>query len=161
MRADNTKYVESVRSIFQSPAIRQLMFMVGVAVSVALGIVLYMSIQEPIYRPLDYQVTQQNMSSIVDTLDKADIQYKINDRDGIVLVPAKDIQAARMKLAAAGVARDNGFNYSYLNEQGNFGNSQFVENARYLRALETDLARTISSIEGVSAARVHIAVPRN
>ncbi len=161
MRADNANYVDNVRSIFQSPAIRQLMFMVGVAVSVALGIVLYMSIQEPIYQPLDYQVTQQNMSAIIDTLGKADIQYKINDRDGIVLVPAKDVQAARMKLVAAGVARDSGFNYSYLNEQGSFGNSQFVENARYLRALETDLSRTISSIEGVSAARVHIAVPRN
>jgi len=158
---DNAKYIENVKSVFQSGAIRQLMFMVGIAVSVALGIVLYMSIQEPTYRPLDYQVTQQNMTAIIDTLDKAGIQYKINDRDGIVLVPVKDVQTARMKLSAAGVTKDNGFNYSYLNEQGNFGNSQFVESTRYLRALENDLSKTISGIEGVAGARVHIAVPRN
>jgi len=156
----NSKF-ESAKSVFQSVAVRQVAFMLGIAVSVALGIVLYMSIQEPIYRPLDYQVNQQNMAAIADTLEKAGIQYKINDRDGVVLVPSKDAQTARLKLSAAGVTKDDGFNYSFLNEQNSFANSQFVENARYLHALENDLSKTISAIEGVSAARVHIAIPQN
>ena len=159
--ANNAKYINNVKSIFQSNAVRQLVFMVGIAVSVALGIVLYMSIQEPIYRPLDYQVTQQNMSAMIDTLEKAGIEYKINDRDGVIMVPAKDVQLAKMKLSSAGVAKDDNFNYSFLNDQNNFGNSQLLESTRYLRALENDLAKTISGIEGVSAARVHIAIPKN
>lgn len=153
--------VDLMKTIFQSGTVRQLFFMVGVAISVALGIVLYMSIEEPIYRPLDYQVNQQNMSAIIDTLDKAGVQYKVNDRDGVIYVSAKDAQLAKMKLSAAGVAKDDSFNYSFLNDQNNFGNSQFIENARYLRALESDLAKTINSIEGVSSARVHIAVPQH
>lgn len=162
MRAtSNSTYLEGAKNIFHSGAARQIAFMLGVAVSVALGIVLYMSIKEPIYQPLDYQVNQQNMSAIVDTLEKAGIQYKINDRDGVILVPSKDAQTARLKLSAAGVTKDDGFNYSFLNEQNSFANSQFIENARYLRALENDLSKTIGAIEGVSAARVHIAVPQN
>jgi flagellar M-ring protein FliF len=147
--------------LLQNPIAKQLGFMVGIAGSVALGIVLYTSIQEPIYRPLDYQVNSRNMASIIDTLDKAGVKYKLNEQDGVIYVAAKDIQLAKMKLSVAGIPRDDSFNFSYLNDQGSIGNSQFLENARYLRALEADLSKTISSIEGVSAARVHIAIPQN
>lgn len=157
----NQKYLGSLKSLLQIPMVKQLIFMLGIAGGVALGIVLYMSIQEPIYRPLDYQVTSQNMSSIIDTLDKAGIRYKMNETDGLIMIPAKDIQLARLKLSAAGVAKDDSFSFSFLNEQNSIGNSQFLENARYLRALEADLGKTISALQGVSSARVHIAIPQN
>lgn len=153
--------ITNLWSILQSAPARQIAFMVGIAVSVALGIVLYMSIQEPTYQPLDYQVTSQNMAAIASTLEKAGIQFKINDKDGVILVAAKDYQMARLKLSAAGIPKDNGFNFSFLNDQNNLTSSQFLENARYLRALENDLAKTISGIEGISGAVVHIAIPQN
>jgi flagellar M-ring protein FliF len=158
---NNLKYLDTAKGLLQMPMVRQLLFMLGISASVAVGIVLYMSIQEPIYRPLDYQITSQNMSAIIDTLDKAGIQYKMNEKDGIIYVAAKDIQQARLKLSAAGVAKDDSFNFSYLNDQNNIGSSQFMENARYLRALEGDLSKTISAIQGISAARVHIAIPQD
>lgn len=155
------KYLKNFKLIMQTPVVKQLMFIFGLAISIAIGIVIYMTIQEPIYRPLDYHVTSQNMAAVVDTLDKAGIRYKINDQDGMLYVAAQDTQLARLKLSASGVPKDDSFNYSFLNEQANIGNSQFLENARYLRALENDLSKTISAIEGVSGARVHIAIPQN
>jgi flagellar M-ring protein FliF len=155
------RYLSDLKSLIQSPMVKQLVFMFGIAASVALGIMLYLSIQEPTYRPLDYQVNAQNMSAIADILEKAGIKYKINEQDGVILIPAKDMQLAHLKLSAGGVAKDDGFNFSFLNDQNTIGNSQFLENARYLRALENDLSKTISGIEGVSAAKVHIAVPQN
>lgn len=155
------KYLKNFKFIMQTPVIKQLMFMVGLAISIALGIVIYMTIEEPIYRPLDYRVTSQNMSTVVDVLDKAGIRYKLNDQEGIIYVAAKDTQLARLKLSASGIQKDDGFNYSFLNEQANIGNSQFVENARYLRALENDLSKTIGALEGITGARVHIAIPQN
>jgi flagellar M-ring protein FliF len=155
------KYSGDLRSLLHIPMVRQLIFLLGISASVALGIVLYMSIIEPIYQPLDYQVTPQNFAALVDTLEKANIKYKVNEQDGVVMIPAKDMQSARLKLSAAGVPRDDGFNYSFLNDQNSIGNSQFLENARYLRALESDLSKTISAIEGISSAKVHIAVPQN
>lgn len=151
----------NIKALLQTPVIKQLVFLLGIAGGVTLGIILYMSIQEPLYRPLDYQVTPQNMASIVDTLDKAGIRYKMNEQDGIIQIPAKDIQLARLKLSSAGIAKDDGFNFSFLNEQGGIGTSQFLENARYLRALENDLSKTVAAIEGVASARVHIAIPHN
>jgi flagellar M-ring protein FliF len=155
------KYLGNVKALLQVPMVRQLIFMFGVAASVALGIAFYMSIQEPIYRALDYQVTPQNMAALVDTLEKANIKYKMNEQEGVIMIPAADFQLAHLKLSAAGVPRDDGFNFSFLNDQNSIGNSQFLENARYLRALENDLAKTIDAIEGISASRVHIAIPQN
>ena len=150
----------SVETILNIPAVRQIIFFAGLAASIALGIFIFNSIQEPVYRPLNYQVTTQNMAAIADTLDKAGVTYKINSDDGVLYVDANDIQTAKLKLSAAGVAKDDSINFTYLNEQGNIGNSQFLENARYLRALEGDLSKTIMGIEGVSGARVHIAIPQ-
>lgn len=155
------KYLMNIKDILYTPVVKQIIFLVGTALGVALGFVLFNSIQEPIYRPLDYQINSQNMNSIVDTLDKAGIQYKIHEQDGMIYVASNDLQLAKLKLSGAGIAKDDSFNFSYLNDQSGIGGSQFLENARYIRALESDLARTINAIEGISGARVHIAIPQN
>ena len=157
----SSKLLDGVKATFQTGMLRHLFFLVGIALSVAIGIGIFMSIQEPSYRPLDYQINQRNMASIIDTLDKSGIRYKINERDGVVLVPVNDVELAKLKLSAAGIAKDDSFSYSFLNDQNALGNSEFLENARYIRALENDLSKTISAIEGVSSASVHIAIPRN
>jgi flagellar M-ring protein FliF len=159
--ADESKYLQNIFSITQTHAFKQLIFMVGVALSVAAGFYAYSAIQDPVYRPLDYKMSEKNAAVIADTLDKAHIQYKINDVTGVVMVSAKDAQVAKYKLAAAGIQKDDNLNFSYLNDQNSIGESQFIENARYLRALEGDLVKTITAIDGVSAAKVHIAMPNN
>lgn len=158
---DSSKYLDNIFLIFRSNAFRQVSFLFGVAASVAVGLYIYRNIQDPVYRPLDYKVNGRNGAVIAEILDKARIPYKIDDRDGIVMVPFKDVQIAKMKLAASGVQKDDSFSFSYLNDQNSIGESQFLENARYLRALEGDLSKTIISIDGVSYAKVHIAIPQN
>ncbi len=157
----NNDIVEKILSFLQNNVVRQTAFLAGVAGSVALGLYFYAQLRDPMYKPLDYRVTDKNASMIADTLDKANITYKINESDGIVMVPAKDMQLAKIKLGSAGVQKDDSLNFSYLNDQNSIGESQFLENARYSRALENDLAKTITSIDGISSARVHIAMPQN
>lgn len=152
---------DTIKTIFNFDIVRRLFFLAGIAASVAVGVGLYQWVQEPTYRPLPYAVTDQSLSSISEALDKANIAYKINDRTGTVSVPMSDLANAKRKLAAAGIQKEDGFSYSFLSEQNKLGTSQFVENARYLRALESDLARTIRSIQGISNAKVHIAIPQN
>jgi flagellar M-ring protein FliF len=148
------------RALLTHPNVRQLFFMLSIVFSVAMGITLFMSIQEPTYRPLDYQINAQTMPSIINTLEKANIPYKLDERNNLILVKGKDAGLASLKLAAMGIAKEDGFNYDFLNDKNNFGNSQFLENARYLRALENDLAKSIGSLSGIANARVHIAMPQ-
>jgi flagellar M-ring protein FliF len=64
-----------------------------------------------------------------------------------------------MQLAAAGLPRGTGFGIEEISEHSSFGQTPFMENALYVRAVETELARTIGSMQPVEAARVHLALP--
>lgn len=153
--------IDAIKTIFNFDIVRRLFFLAGIAASVALGVNLYQWIEEPMYRPLPYNVNDQNLSAIVETLEKADIPYKINEKNGSVSVPSDDLNLAKIKLSSAGIQKEEGFSYSFLNDPNKLGTSQFIESARYLRALEADLARTIRAIQGISSAKVHIAIPQN
>lgn len=160
-KLEESRYLNNIFTIAQSAAFKQVAFMVGVVLSVAAGIYVYSAIEDPLYRPLDYKMSEKNASVIADTLDKARIQYKISEHDGVILVAAKDAQLAKYKLSAAGIQKDDSLNFSYLNESNAIGESQFIESARYLRALEGDLVKTLTAIDGIAAAKVHIAMPNN
>src|SRR5690606_24190840 len=70
------------------------------------------------------------------------------------------IGKARLALAAAGLPAAEGGGFELLQGDQGFGTSQFVENARYQHALETELARTIANLRPVREARVHLALPK-
>jgi flagellar M-ring protein FliF len=78
---------------------------------------------------------------------------------GGISVPAERLNEARMLLAEQGTLQSGGF--ANLGKEGGFGVSAFMEGARYQHALETELAKTIASLQQVAAARVHIAAGRN
>ena len=77
------------------------------------------------------------------------------------MVDADQIHQARLSLASAGMPSDRNIGFELLDEEQPLGTSQFMENARYRRSLEGELARTISSIAAVRSARVHLAIPKS
>src|SRR6056297_2602870 len=79
---------------------------------------------------------------------------------GVVTVPADQVHSARLMLAAEGLPRGAGVGLEMLHESDGMTNSQFMESARYQRSLEIELQRTIASINSISGARVHLAIPR-
>ncbi len=99
-------------------------------------------------------------TAVVQSLQKSGIVYELADGSGTVLVPADQVHEARLKLAGEGLPKGVGAGFELLDSQKGFGVSQFMENARYQRALEGELAQTIASISSVRAARVHLAIPK-
>lgn len=146
--------------LFGERALRQIGLLAGLAASVAAGIGLFVWAQEPIYRPLYGRVAEQDAPAIVDALQAAGINYKLDQNSGAILVPARDVHNARLQLASQGLPQSGGMGYELLQRDQGFGTSQFMENARFNRALETELARSIASLQGVESARVHLAIPK-
>ncbi len=141
--------------------LRQIGLLVGLALAVAVGIGLFMWAQEPVYRPLYGRLPEQEVPAVLDALQAAGVRYKLDPQSGTVLVPARDVHTARLHLASQGLPQSgSGMGYELLQQDQRFGTSQFIESARFHRALETELARTISSIQGVESARVHLAIPK-
>ena len=151
-----------LENISRMPALRQVGLLVGLAASVAIGFAVVLWSQQPDYRPLYGSLSGMDTKQIMETLAAADIPYNVEPNSGALLVKADDLSRARLKLAAAGVAPSDGnVGFEILDKEQGLGTSQFMEATRYRRGLEGELARTVSSLNNVKAARVHLAIPKS
>lgn len=141
------------------PAVRQIGLLVGIAAAVAAGVALVFWSQSPNFTLLYTGLADRDVGEIVAVMDTSGIPYKLDPATGGVMVPADRKYDVRMQLATAGLPRGAGFGIEQIPELGGFGQTPFMENALYMRALETELSRTIGSMRPVEAARVHLAVP--
>ncbi|MEB0206758.1 flagellar basal-body MS-ring/collar protein FliF [Pseudomonas sp. CCC3.1] len=142
--------------------LRQVGLMVGLAASVAIGFAVVLWSQQPDYRPLYGSLAGMDAKQVMETLAAADIAYTVEPNSGALLVKADDVSRARLKLAAAGVSpTDSNIGFEILDKDQGLGTSQFMEATRYRRGLEGELARTISSLNNVKGARVHLAIPKS
>jgi flagellar M-ring protein FliF len=98
-------------------------------------------------------------AKVIAALDDAKVSYKVGS-GGAILVPSDKVYAMRMQLASKGIPQADGVGFEIF-DKPNFGISDFVQRANYLRALQGELARTISELDEVSAARVMIVLPEN
>jgi flagellar M-ring protein FliF len=138
---------------------KPVMMLVGLAAAVAAGVGVVLWSQGPTYGLLYSNLADEEAAAITQSLSSAGIKYRMENGTGGISVPVERINEARLMLAGQGVLQSGGF--ASLSKEGGLGVSQFMETARYQHALEQELARTISSLQQVAAARVHIAVARN
>ncbi|SFX22132.1 flagellar basal-body MS-ring/collar protein FliF [Marinospirillum alkaliphilum] len=152
---------ETILSNFnQLDVLRQMALLIGFAASIALGFAVVLWSQSDSYRPLMSSLNEVDSAAIVEILEQNRIKYRIDPSSGALLVREDDIHRARMQVAGADIRQPNTVGYELLERDQGLGTSQFMENARYLRSVEGELSRTISSLESVRQARVHLAVPR-
>ncbi len=141
------------------PNLKPLLILVGIAAAVAAGVGVVLWSKEPTYGLLYANLGQQDAAQIAQALDAAGIPYKLQGDSGAITVPSDRVHDARLKLAGQGLPEGDG-GFAVMSKDPGFGVSQFMEGARYQHALETELARTITSLQPIAAARVHLALPR-
>jgi flagellar M-ring protein FliF len=139
--------------------LKPLMLLVGVAAAIAVGVGVMLWAIGPTYSLLYSNLAAEETAQITQALDSARIPYKLDGAGNQISVPAEHLASARLKLAAQGLPESGGGVNAMTKDPG-FGVSQFMENARYQHALETELARTIASVQNVQGARVHLAMAR-
>ncbi len=140
--------------------LRQIGIMLGLAASLAIGVTVGLWSWAPSYGVLYGALEEQDVSAVLDALRSNGIKAKLDNTTGAVLVPAKDVYEARIKLASMNLPKGVSAGFDALDEKNGFGVSQFMERARFHRALEVELGRTVSSLSNVKNARVHLAMPR-
>jgi flagellar M-ring protein FliF len=140
--------------------LKPLLLLVGVAAAIAAGVGVMLWAIGPTYSLLYSNLAAEETAQIAQALDSARIPYKLGDGGNAISVPADQLASARLKLAAQGLPESGGGVNAMTKDPG-FGVSQFMENARYQHALETELARTIASLQNVQGARVHLAMSRS
>jgi len=134
--------------------------LVGLAASIALGFWVVLWSQSPSYQPLYGNLSHLEAGEVMEVLRQGDIDFRIDEGTGTLLLPAAEVHRARIKLATEGLPRGSATGFEMMEKSQTFGTSQFMEVARYQRAIEGELARSISSLHNVKNARVHLAIPK-
>lgn len=114
---------------------------------------------DPPYRPLFAHMDDKTASEVIEILQKERVPYRL-EGEGTVLVPADRLYETRLLLAGKGVIPENGTGFELFDKNTPFGLSDFAQKVNYQRALQGELARTISVLPQVSAARVHLVLPK-
>jgi flagellar M-ring protein FliF len=156
--ADQNTLIKPFNGLSQMPIVRQGGLLIGLALSVALGIGLVSWSQEPNYVPFLSDLPDRELAPVVAILDAEKVKYRL--QGSTIAVPADKIHSLRIKLASQGLPKGGLRGFDLLEEEQSFGTSSFLETARYNRALEGELSKSIATLDGVNNSRVHLAIPK-
>jgi flagellar M-ring protein FliF len=160
MAASLVTVSNQVRGFSRMPLERQIGLIVAVAAAVTLVVSVFMWLTRPTYVPLYPGLGEQDSAQVADALARHGVSYRLDPVSGSVTVPARQIHEARLKLATEGLPKGSGFGFELLEQDQGLGTSRLIEDARYHRAIEGELARSIATLHSVENARVHLALPR-
>ena len=139
---------------------RLLMLVLGAALLLTALASLWLWRDDASYRPVFGQSEQVSAADMMAVLDASKIPYRLHPQSGQVLVPADALGRVRMELASKGVVARLPAGLELLDQNDPLGVSQFVQDVRFRRGLEGELAQSVMALEPVAAARVHLSLPR-
>ncbi len=113
-------------------------------------------LNRPAYDTLYVGLERSDVNQIGLVLGEAGIGFDVASDGTTVLVPAGKTAQARMMLAEKGLPTSANAGYELFDNVGSLGLTSFMQQITRVRALEGEIARTIQSISGIRAARVHI-----
>lgn len=113
-------------------------------------------LNRPAYETLYVGLERGDVSRIGIVLGEAGVAYDVDSSGTSVLVPAGKSASARMILAEKGLPTSSGAGYELFDNLGSLGLTSFMQEVTRVRALEGEIARSIQTISGVKAARVHV-----
>ena len=150
--------LSSVRRIASDPSVRRAAPAVLGVVLAVIGLAAFYFMNKPPVTTLYAGLPEAEKARVVEALTNGGIQVQLDPTTGEVLVPTSDYHTARMQLAAQGLPASVPEGYDSISEIP-MGSSRTVENVRLKQSQEIELARSISEIQGLVAARVHLAIP--
>lgn len=116
-------------------------------------------VSSPDYSLLYSDLSTADSSAIAAKLEEQEIPYQISEDGTRVTVQDTEVGRARMLLAEAGLPNGGNMGYELFDTQSGFGTTNDMVNLNKKRALEGELARTISALDPVRSARVHLVLP--
>lgn len=149
--------IQSIISNLRGFGVKRLAMLGGIAALVMAVIGLAsVYLNRPAYETLYVGLERSDVNQIGLVLGEAGIGFDVGPDGTTVLVPAGTTAQARMLLAEKGLPTSANAGYELFDNVGSLGLTSFMQQITRVRALEGEIARTIQSIAGIKAARVHI-----
>lgn len=147
---------------FFSPAAQRLALPLLLTAAIVTALVVMLLWQSSSnFRPLYGARENVVVADVVSALEAEGLRYRLHPESGQVLVAEDDLARARMLLAAKGVSAKLPEGLELMDQNDPLGVSQFVQDVRFRRGLEGELARSIATLDAVQSARVHLSIARS
>ena len=148
----------NIRAVIEQPGFRRAFPTILAALTAVAAVVLFVGMRHPDMTTLYASVSDSEKSKIYEALKNMGMSVELDPATGEVLIPTNDYHQARISLAAQGLPEyaSNGFEEI---DSMPLGVSRSVETMKLKKLQENELARSISEISSVLAARVHLALP--
>ncbi|MCX7796256.1 MAG: flagellar basal-body MS-ring/collar protein FliF, partial [bacterium] len=152
--------IGSVKRFWQeaSPRVKVLILVGGVTL-VVLSFYFFSLSSRVNYDVLFSNLSPQDASAITSKLKEMGESYRLAEGGSAILVPKDKVYELRLLMAGQNLPSGGGVGFEIF-DKTSLGTTDFVERINYQRALQGELARTISSLSNVEYARVHIVLPR-
>jgi flagellar M-ring protein FliF len=121
-----------------------------------LGVVLVGSHENYVY--LFTELSTEDTAAVVDKLKAQQVPYRLDASGTRVEVPESRVHELRLELASQGLPRGGGVGFEIF-DKSQLGSTEFEQQVNLRRALEGELGRSIGTLRGVQAARVHLVMP--
>ena len=156
-----TSSLPSARDVLAQPAVRKSMPAIIALLTLAIFIIAYSWVKEPLYRAVYPGLSESDRQAAFEALSGAAFSAKIDSKTGELKVPDGRYHEARIFLAAQGLPQGGAMGgIDSLGDDASMTTSQFMEQVRYVSAMEHELGRSVTQISTVKAARVHLASPK-
>lgn len=110
------------------------------------------------YALLYGRLSDSEAARVIAALEDSKVPYKTGGGGGSIYVPSDKVHVTRMQLAGRGIPKGDGVGFEIF-DKPNFGISDFVQRANYVRAVQGELGRTIGQLDEIESARVMIVLP--
>ncbi|MBD8632822.1 flagellar M-ring protein FliF [Oxalobacteraceae sp. CFBP 8755] len=134
--------------------------MLGLAVAVTAAVMMFMWQDQSSYKPVFGAREKVVAADMMTVLEAEQIPYRVHPDSGQVLVPSSQLGKVRMLLAAKGVTAQLPAGLELMDRNDPLGVSQFVQDVRFRRGLEGELAQSILTMDSIASARVHLAIAK-
>ncbi len=153
------KNLEKVKNFWSKFTLNQKIIMVaGTAFVLALFIIFTVWATRPNYQTLYSNLTPEDANRVVNILKSSNVSYQLANNGTAILVPESMVNSLRIKIAGEGNLVGQGIGFEIF-DTVQMGQTDFVQRINYQRALQGELARTLSDFPNVESARVHLVIP--
>ncbi len=142
----------------QLSSAQKLAFLSIALLTLGAGSLLVRVASEPEYATLFSSMSPEDASAIVDELTSATVPFRLTHAGTAVQVPVERVYDLRLELAAKGLPSSGPVGFEVFDD-ASLGMTPFQQQIHYRRALEGELGRTITRLQPVRWARVHINIP--
>lgn len=144
-----------------APLLRHFVPLMLLAAGVTAVVLMLLWRDESNYKPVFGERERVAVGDMVAVLDAEHLPYRLHPETGQVLVPQDKLGQVRMMLAAKGVTAKLPAGMELMDKDDPLGVSQFVQDMRFRRGLEGELAQSIMTLDPVASARVHLSIAKS